>query len=107
MTFPWSVLFQPAVWLVAALSLGAGWLGGHVAGSSAARLRCDADALRVEVQVLGQRLATIDTALAADAVRAVELQTPDLRNQKAVNETPPNDAACLDRAAAGRVRTVR
>ncbi|MEW6125370.1 MAG: hypothetical protein AB1698_22410 [Pseudomonadota bacterium] len=107
MTFPWTLLFQPAVWLVAALSLGAGWLGGHVAGSSAARLRCDADALRVEVQVLGQRLATIDAALAADAVRAVELQSPDVRNQKAVNETPANTASCLDRAAAGRVRAVR
>ncbi|HQS45936.1 MAG: hypothetical protein B7Y12_02100 [Rhizobiales bacterium 24-66-13] len=93
----------------AAIGLAAVALYGtiYARGYSARDATCRTAALQAENSQLKARIQAYQDLADADAKRAETDSKADQANRKKVDETPANPAACLDRAAAGRVRSVR
>ncbi|MEP9350588.1 hypothetical protein [Xanthobacter sp. KR7-225] len=101
--------------LVLALVVGLAAGGyGYVQGAAAeaalcqaAQLRKDLAAVTAERDTLKGRLDTINRLAEADAARAAADAKADKQNQETVRATPLRNGACLDAAAARRLRSVR
>jgi hypothetical protein len=99
----------------------AAFLAGAAGGWSVRDAFCDAAAARAEVERqkaivagyqdelkrIGGQLAEVEGIQRRDAARALELEQELRKNQEAVNDTPHNPNACLDRDASRRVRGIR
>lgn len=79
------------------------------AGVEGYRLRAKQDALaqaQAQVRTLQTRLGTVLLQQKNDAARAATDKQMLEKLKQAIGETPYNPAACLDRAAVGRVRSI-
>ena len=109
-----TLLLDPvALLLVSAAALG-GYLTGWGVGHDAANADCQAAALEkkladmtTERDTLKGRLDTLNRITTADAARAAEAAKADRANEQAIHATPANPGACLDAAAARRLRDIR
>lgn len=103
---------MPLAWyLIAAIGIAA--VSGF-GGWSWRDSRCDAAQYKQEADSLRQRNANLEGQLKIaneiqkrDADRAALAEEQNRKNQELINETPVNTAACLDRDASRRVRSVK
>lgn len=92
--------------LSAAVGFGSGvWVRDAFCDAASAKLQVEQQnhiiaSLRGRIEAVNKLNEAHGKRAAADAARLAELE-------KQVNETPSNAGACLDRDAAGRVRSVR
>ena len=109
-----SALLNPVAWLAVIAAGGGGFLMGDSHGGAREQIACNAIELEQQVsnlkhQVLGLEgyIGVITAAAQADADRAAADLDASRLNQEFIDATPPNAAACLDRAAIDRVFGVR
>lgn len=114
----WKLLADPAVLalvVVAAFVAGAsGRIVGSIEGETRATKACAAEDLQkqlntatAERNLLQARLNTLSHLAQSDAARAAEAAKADTANKEMVRATPQSDRACLDAAAARRLRQIR
>lgn len=109
-----NAITDPASLLLAlAVGLGA-YAYGHSAGAGAEAAQCQAEQLReqlvavtAERDKLSARLDTLNRLAEADAARAAADAKANTANMETVRATPARSGACLDAAAARRLRGVR
>jgi hypothetical protein len=90
-------------WLAVLLVL----LAAFQFGVERQRGRCETAALRSEIEMLRSRAGTAERLAQSHARRLTQDDAEDRLNEERAYATPPNNASCLDRDAAGRLRAVR
>jgi hypothetical protein len=93
-----------AISLLVGFSVGWSWRDSRC---DAAALRLQVESLQAETTILYQRLRTADMIADADAQRAQADQDIIEELRKRADETPANANACLPADAARRVRDIR
>ncbi|WP_029004800.1 hypothetical protein [Azorhizobium doebereinerae] len=99
-------LLNPTALLAIAAAFGIGYTSGHWEGGASARNQCVTRRLEAENQALANRFDTLTAAAEAHTKRLAADTRADNENRSRVDATSANTAACLSRAAAGRVRNV-
>ena len=100
-----AISFLVKHWKLVLLVLAVGGMG--IEGWHLARSWDRERALVAQADTLKRRLGTITFLQASDAKRAKDNADAINKLKDASNDTPQNAAACLPRAAVGRVRAIR
>lgn len=102
-----------AVALALSVGFGSGvWVRDAFCDAASEKVRAEAAEAKLRtanltIKLQQDRIETLNTLRAADAVRAQLDLDAERQNQENINATPQNTTRCLDAAASKRVRSTR